>query len=170
MSISELLLPELDQEAASTRKVLEAIPTDKFDWQPHEKSMSFRGLATHMSNMPKWAVMTIEADSFDMAPPGEDATQEEAVTSVEHALKMFDENITAARAAIAGVDDERLMAPWTLMKGGEALFTMPRYSVIRSMIMNHMIHHRAQLGVYMRLNDLPVPSTYGPTADEAPGG
>jgi uncharacterized damage-inducible protein DinB len=170
MNISELLLPELDQESASTRKVLSALPADKLDWKPHEKSMSFRGLATHVANMPKWAVMTIDADSFDIAPSGEDATHEEAVTSVEHALKMFDENVAAARTAIAGTNDEHLMAPWTLMSGGGTLFTMPRYSVVRSMIMNHLIHHRAQLGVYMRLNDMPMPSTYGPTADDTPGG
>jgi uncharacterized damage-inducible protein DinB len=165
MTIAESLLPEYDQEMANVRKSLERIPEGKLDWKPHEKSWPFVGLATHIANMPGWTVMTIEQESFDMAPGGEQI-REEPVTSVQHALEMFDRNTAAARAAVAGATDEQLLAPWSLLAGGQPIFTMPRVAVVRLMIMNHMIHHRAQLGMYLRLNDIPVPSIYGPSADE----
>jgi len=168
MTLAESLLPEYDQEMANVRKSLERIPGDKLDWTPHDKSWPFAGLATHMANMPGWTVMTIEQESFDMAPDGGEPVKEEPITSVWHALEMFDRNTAAARAAIAGASDECLLAPWSLLSGGQPLFTMPRIAVVRMMIMNHMIHHRAQLGMYLRLNDIPVPSIYGPSADEGP--
>jgi uncharacterized damage-inducible protein DinB len=165
MTLAQSLLPEFDQEMANVRKTLERIPKDKLDWKPHEKSMAFVGLATHIANMPRWAVVTIDQDSFDMAPGGEQV-REEPVASVEAGLEMFDKNIAAARAAVEAAPDERLLAPWSLLAGGKPVLTMPRIAVLRIMIMNHMIHHRAQLGVYLRLNDIPVPSIYGPSADE----
>jgi uncharacterized damage-inducible protein DinB len=165
MTLAESLLPEYDQEMANVRKTLERIPNDKLDWKPHEKSMAFAGLATHIANMMHWAVVTIEQPSFDMAPGGEQV-REEAVTSVEHALEMFDRNTAAARAALAGASDEHLLETWSLLANGYPVLSMPRIAVLRVMIMNHMIHHRAQLGMYLRLNDLPVPSIYGPSADE----
>jgi uncharacterized damage-inducible protein DinB len=168
MGIRDAFLPEFDHETANTRKTIERIPADKLDWRPHERSMTFEGLATHLANMPRWAVMTVHEDKFDIAPEGEDPTREEPVGSVEKALGMFDRNVAAARAAIAGSDDERLRAPWSLLSGGTTLFTMPRIAVLRGMIMNHLIHHRGQLTVYLRLNDVPVPALYGPSADEAP--
>ena len=163
MGLSQSLLPEFDHEMATTRKVLERIPADNLDWKPHEKSMAFVDMATHMSNLPSWTVMTIHEDSFDMAPEGGEATHVEPVNSVDEAL-----NVADARAAIEGAGDEQLLESWSLLSGGEVVFSMPRIAVLRSMIMNHMIHHRGQLGVYLRLNDIPVPAAYGPTADEAP--
>ena len=166
MGLAATLLPEFDQEMANTRKSLERVPEDKLDWKPHEKSMSFVEIATHMANLLSWTVLSIEQDSYDMAPPGEDHPQVDPADSLESALAMFDKNVTAARAAIEGASDERLLAPWALLHGGNEVFKMPRVAVLRTMIMNHMIHHRAQLGVYLRLNDVPVPSLYGPSADE----
>jgi len=166
MKITDALLPEFDQEAASTRKVLERVPDDKLTWKPHPKSFSMGSLATHIANMMGWTVDTIAKDSFDIAPVGAPPYKEEPVKSRKELLEKWDKGVTAARAAIAGASDEHLMQPWSLMAGGQTLFTMPRIGCIRSFVMNHTIHHRAQLGVYLRLNDIPVPAIYGPSADE----
>lgn len=166
MGLGTAILPEFDHETANTRKVLERIPDDKLEWTPHEKSMPMVGLATHLANLPSWAAMSIGQDSFDMAPPGQGPLRLDPVPSVKAALELFDKNVAEARAAIAGASDDRLMGPWSLLAGGKEVFTMPRIAVLRAMVMNHMIHHRAQLGVYLRLNDVPVPAIYGPTADE----
>jgi uncharacterized damage-inducible protein DinB len=166
MAIAEALLPEFDQEMANTRKSLERIPGEKFDWKPHEKSMTLGGLATHIANLPSWTVFTIDQDNFDIAPPGSPPPHLDPVISVQAALDQFEKNVTDARAAIAKCSDERFLRTWSLLAGGETVFTMPRIAVVRSMVMNHLIHHRAQLGVYLRLNDVTVPSLYGPTADE----
>jgi uncharacterized damage-inducible protein DinB len=166
MALSEMLLPEFDREMANTRKTLERIPEEKFDWKPHEKSMALGVLATHLANLPTWVVSTINNDSLDIAPPGAPPLRIPAAASREDVLTRFDESVAAARDAIAGASDERLLGPWTLLSGGKTVFTMPRVAVLRSFVMNHSIHHRAQLGVYLRLNDVPVPSIYGPSADE----
>jgi uncharacterized damage-inducible protein DinB len=166
MSISESLLPEFDLEMANTRKTLERIPDDKFDWKPHEKSFAMGALVNHLATIPSWAQPTIEQDSLDLAPPGAPPYQVVPVKSRQEALETFDKNVAAARAAIAGASDEHLFKPWTLLAGGQTIFTMPRTAVLRGFIMNHIIHHRAQLGIYLRLNDVAVPSIYGPSADE----
>jgi uncharacterized damage-inducible protein DinB len=166
MKISELLLPEFDQEMAKTRATLERIPEDKFTWKPHAKSMTMISLGTHIANMTNWTVDTMTKDSYDFAPPGAAPYKEESATSRQDLLEKFDKGAGAARAAIAGGSDEAFGKPWSLLAGGKVLFTMPRYSCIRSFVLNHIIHHRAQLGVYLRLNDVAVPATYGPSADE----
>ena len=148
------------------RKTLERIPDDKLDWRPHEKSFDMRSMLTHMANMPKWTVMTMTETSFDLEPVGGDQIREEPIDSAEGALEMFDSNVAAAREAIANASDEAMMTSWSLLKAGEEIISMPRIAVLRSFIMNHMIHHRAQLTVYLRLNDVPVPALYGPSADE----
>ena len=167
MAIALSMLPEFDHEMANTRKTLERIPDERLDWKPHAKSMSFRELASHMANMPAWAGETIRTDVFDMAPKDGQTPGQEAVASVEHALKEFDRNVADARAAISGASDEQLLASWTLRAGDHTILTMPRVAVLRSFVINHMIHHRAQLSVYLRLCDLPVPALYGRSADEA---
>lgn len=166
MSISKALLPEFDQEMANTRKTLERVPDDKPDWKPHQKSMTMARLAGHVAEMPGWAVFTIEKDSLDIAPVGAPPQQGATAKSRQENLEMFDKNVAAARAAIAGASDDRLLKPWSLLMGGKTIFTMPRIAVLRGMVMNHAIHHRAQLGVYLRLNNIPVPAIYGPSADE----
>ncbi|MGA2741176.1 MAG: DinB family protein [Bryobacteraceae bacterium] len=164
--IRDALLPEFDQEMASTRKVLERCPEDKFAWKPHPKSFSMASLATHIANMTGWMVDTIERDSFDVAPPGAPPYKEEPAASRAELLMLFDKNAAAARTALAGAGDEHLAKTWSLLAGGETLLSMPRIACIRSFVMNHTIHHRAQLTVYLRLNDVPVPAIYGPSADE----
>jgi uncharacterized damage-inducible protein DinB len=166
MAISQSLLPEFDQEMANTRKTLERVPEDKFGWKPHEKSMALGRLTGHIAEMPGWAVMTLEKDSLDVAPAGQAPQQGAIAKSRREALEMFDKNVATARTAIASASDDHLMKPWTLLMAGRTIFSMPRIAVLRSMVMNHIIHHRAQLGVYLRLNNVPVPSIYGPSADE----
>ncbi len=166
MGLAESMLPEFDHEMANTRKTLERIPEEKHDWKPHEKSATLRGLATHLANLVSWTVHTMERDELDVAPEGQ-PLRTKPIESVEEALETFDRNVAAARAALAGASDEHLVKPWTLLAAGRQIFTQPRAGVLRGMILNHTIHHRAQLAVYLRLNDVPVPALYGPSADEA---
>lgn len=167
MALSNSLLPEFDNEMANTRKTLERVPDEKFAWKPHDKSFPMGGLATHLANLPSWGSLTLSSDSFDVAPEGKPMKTPE-LNSTKDVLQKFDENVTATRAAIVGASDEDFFKSWTLQSNGNTLMTMPKIAVLRSFVMNHMIHHRAQLGVYLRLNDIPVPSIYGPSADESP--
>jgi uncharacterized damage-inducible protein DinB len=166
MTLSEALLPEFDHEMANTRKTLERVPDDKFDWRPHPKSTTLGYLATHLGFLPGWALRAINQDSLDLAPGGGPPPRIPAAGSRQEVLEMFDKNVAEARAAIAGASDEHLLTPWSLLMGGKTIFTMPRFDVLRRTVMNHNIHHRAQLGVYLRLNDIPLPALYGPSADE----
>ena len=168
MGLSKSLLPEFDHEMANTRKTLERVPDDKSDWKPHEKSMAMGGLATHLSNIPTWAVYAIGQDSLDLVPEGKPLPPAELAKSQAELLATFDMNVAKARAAIAGASDAELFKPWSLMTNGNTIMTMPKIVVLRGFVMSHMIHHRAQLGVYLRLNDIPVPAIYGPSADENP--
>lgn len=167
MGLSNALLPEFDNEMANTRKTLERVPDDKYDWKPHEKSSAMGALAGHLANMPSWGAMAVGSDSFDMAPGGQPVTTPPPSSAAE-LLATFDENVAKTREAIAGASDEELFKPWSLLSNGNTLLTIPKIAVLRTFVMNHVIHHRAQLGVYLRLNDIPVPSIYGPSADENP--
>jgi len=167
MAISNSLLPEFDNEMKNTRKTLERVPDDKFAWKPHDKSFPMGALATHLANLPSWGSLTLASDSFDVAPGGKPMKTPE-LNSTQEVLKAFDENVAATRTAIEAAADEELFKPWTLKSNENAIMTMPKIGVLRNFVMNHMIHHRAQLGVYLRLNDIPVPSIYGPSADESP--
>jgi uncharacterized damage-inducible protein DinB len=162
MSLSQALLAEYDQEMASTRKTLERIPMDKYDWQPHSKSFSIGKLATHVAEIPGWGTVTAQTSELDFAQPFERPTPR----TTEELLAFFDQNAAQARDAIAGMSDEEFGQPWTLRNGEHVIFTAPKAAVLRSFVMNHLIHHRAQLTVYLRLNDVPVPALYGPSADE----
>jgi uncharacterized damage-inducible protein DinB len=164
--IGSSLLSELEQENASTRKTLERVPDDKFGWKPHEKSYTMGALASHLAAIPGWGAMTIQTESLDINPPGGPGLTPPVATNREELLALFDKSVGEFRATLERADDAAFMRPWSLLNGGQVMFTMPRVAVIRGMIMNHIIHHRAQLGVYLRLNDLPVPSVYGPSADE----
>jgi uncharacterized damage-inducible protein DinB len=164
MAISQALLPEFDQEMANTRKALERIPDGKFGWKPHDKSSTLGALAGHVASLPNLASMAIGQDSFDMTkrpkPPQMDNRAE--------VLAVFDKTAAEARKAIASASDEHLMKTWSLLFGDKTLLTMPRAAVLRTLFLNHLIHHRGQLTVYLRLNNVPVPSIYGPSADENP--
>jgi uncharacterized damage-inducible protein DinB len=166
MAIGDGLLPEFDQEMANTRRTLERVPDDKLAWKPHPKSGAMGWLAGHLAQLPNWAALTLAGDSFDLEPGGVAPTPPPLPKSRQEILDMFDKHVAAGRSAIAGASDEQLLKPWTLLKNGQAILTLPRIAVLRSFVLNHLIHHRAQLGVYLRLNDLPVPSIYGPSADE----
>lgn len=162
MRLNELLLPEFDREMANMRKTLERVPDDRFDWKPHEKSTTMGKLAAHLATLPTFAERALNTDSFDAAQ----ARPTGSTTSTAEVLEKFDKAVADARNAIAEATDEQLLQPWTLLNGGRTILTLPRIGVLRSFIMNHMIHHRAQLSVYLRLNDIPVPALYGPSADE----
>ena len=163
MSLSQSLLPEFDNEMANTRRVLERMPADKFAWQPHPKSFTLGRLATHVAELPGWAITTVNTDELDFGTGDYKPPQ---VETTEDLLALFDKNIAEARAALAGAPDDIWSKGWTLRNGEHVIFTLPKIAVWRSFVMNHIIHHRAQLTVYMRLNDIPVPSIYGPSADE----
>ncbi len=166
MSIAQSLLPEFDQEVATARRVLERVPGDKLAWKPHEKSMTMGRLASHVAELPQWATQTFKADVLDLEPPEGETWEAANLDSVPAILELFDTSVAAARDAIASASDGEYMKAWTLARGGEEILTMPKVAVVRSFVMNHLIHHRAQLGVFLRLNDVAVPQTYGPTADE----
>lgn len=171
MAIRDSILPEFDHEMASTRKTLERVPEGKPDFKPHVKSMPLGRLAGHVAEIPGWAKETIQLDSLEIHPPGSSAEQMALqMTSRKQLLEEFDKRAAAGRAAIASASDEQLMKPWSLVAGGKTVFTLPKIAVLRGFVMNHLIHHRAQLGVYLRLNDVALPSIYGPSADEDPMG
>jgi len=162
MKISDALLPEFDMEMANTRRALERVPDDKWSWKPHEKSGTAGWLAGHISNLPGWATVTVNMDELDIQP----GFKLPEVHNSAELLANFDKQAGEARAALAGASDEHLMQPWSLKVQGKVIFTMPRVAVLRNMVFNHIVHHRGQLTVYLRLNDLPVPALYGPSADE----
>ena len=164
--IAHSILPEFDQEMARTRKTLERLPAEKLAWKPHEKSMTMGQLATHLINVPTWGQMVLTTPELDINPEGKPLQQPPLIKSIEEALKQFDENVATFRTTLAKSHDETFLENWSLIANGTKIFTMRRLACIRSMVLNHMIHHRAQLGVYYRLNDIPVPALYGPSADE----
>jgi uncharacterized damage-inducible protein DinB len=165
-NISQSLLPEFDHEMANTRKSLERVPEGKGDFTPHTKSMTLAQLAGHIVDIPTWAVMTLTVDEFDVNPPTGPKYDSYVFATRADALARFDAEMKKAREALAATSDEQMMGSWALKSGGHQIMAMPRVAVFRSFVMNHMIHHRAQLGVYLRMNDVPVPGLYGPSADE----
>ncbi len=166
MTYAEMLLPEFDQEMASTRKVLERIPDDKLDWQPHPKSHTIGWNANHLANLPDWLVHALNSTSLDTAPVGGEPFRLPNLGSRAEILESFDHNVAAARAALVAATDEEMGCTWTLLRAGNPIFSMPRSTIVRSFVLNHIVHHRAILCVYLRLNDIPVPGMYGPSGDE----
>jgi uncharacterized damage-inducible protein DinB len=167
MTLADMLLPEFDQEMKTTRKYLERFPADKADYKPHEKSMTMARLASHVAEMPTWATVTFTADEMDLNPIGGAPHKTPDYRTSAELLASFDKNVAEARAAIAGAADGDHAKGWSLKSAGKTYFTMPKGVVLRTFVLSHIIHHRAQLGVYYRLNNVPVPATYGPTADES---
>lgn len=162
-TIASAFIAEMQQEAAVARKCLERVPAEKFDWKPHEKSMAFGSLASHVAEMFGWTGATLQHPELDFAKmdykPLDPASNEDLV-------EFFDKTVAEAIDVLRNTPDEVFMEPWTLRNGETVYFTLPKVAVMRSMVMNHIIHHRGQLSVYLRLNDIPVPSIYGPSADE----
>lgn len=161
MPISEMLLTEYDQEMANTRKALERVPAEKWDWKPHAKSGSLGWMASHIATLPQFLITTVNTSEFEI-----EGSPRLKVDNASELLKVFDEQRQKGREAIAKVTDEQLKETWTLKWKGNTLFAMPKYNVIRVMCLNHIIHHRAQFTMYLRQLDIPVPALYGPSADE----
>jgi uncharacterized damage-inducible protein DinB len=166
VSIAKSMLPEFDQEMAGTRKSLERIPDDKLQWKAHPKSNTIGWVAAHLAEIPGWVQGILEQDTWDINPVGGEPYRTPKAVSGQQLLDIFDNNVAAARKSLEAATDEALMKPWSLVSGGQTLFTMPRIAVLRGFVLNHTIHHRAHLCVYLRLNDIPVPSLYGPSGDE----
>ena len=162
MTIRDTLLTEFDHEMAATRKLVERVPDDRLAWKPHEKSYSLGGLATHLSNLLLWAGSILNEDSFDLAV---ELPRNAEITSRAELLSRFDANSKRVRGWMDKTDAE-YGGRWSLKRGGQELFSMPRVVAFRSFVVNHMIHHRGQMTVYLRHNDVPLPALYGPTADE----
>lgn len=162
MPLIDLLLPEFDREMGLVRKVVERVPDAQLSFRPHTKSMSAGELATHLSNIPLWAAETMRTRELDL-PSDARATVPDTVAAI---VAHFDAQVADARRRLVDASDAELMIPWTFKVDGAALFTMPRVTVLRTFVLNHAVHHRGQLTVYLRLLDVPVPSLYGPSADE----
>jgi uncharacterized damage-inducible protein DinB len=165
MAIRDALLPEYDHEMGTTRRLLERTPEAEFAWKPHDKSMTLGQLAGHIANIPRWCNAITDNAVFDVATAGDDA-RPRTPTSIADLVTEFDRKVADARARIAATGDPQMAEPWTFKQGDQEIFTMPRVSAIRSFILNHIIHHRGQLSVYLRLKNVPLPPIYGPTADE----
>ncbi len=163
MSIAEILLPEIKHEAESTGKMLSAIPTDKFDYTPHEKSMKLKDLATHIADLSGWIAAIVSTDYMDFA---EGKAPRPEINSTADLVKYFEDNTQKSIAALSGTSDEDLAKNWVLRHGDHVILDLPKAAVIRSMAMNHVYHHRAQIGMYLRLLDEPIPGMYGPSADD----
>lgn len=163
MALKDVLLAELKYETSNTRKMIERLQADKFNWKPHEKSYSLGALAVHISVIPRWISRIVSNDEFDfskhtLVPP--------VATSVEDVLKIFDDFLAENIPILEAATDEILNGNWTLRRGDHIFFTLPKKVALRNMVFNHIIHHRGQLSVYLRLLDIPVPGMYGPSADE----
>lgn len=161
MTISDLLSGEVEQEFANTRKMLERVPADKFDWSPHEKSMSVKQLATHIANLASFAGMMLTTNELDFAT----VTQPE-INSTEDLLKLHDKGVESTKSAIKSAKEEDYDKEFVFRVGDNVFMKMPVKDFIRKMALSHIYHHRAQLGVYLRLLDVPIPGMYGPSADD----
>jgi uncharacterized damage-inducible protein DinB len=166
MSIGENYLAELKQEAATTRKILKIVPLEKGDWKPHAKNFSLLQLATHVAEIPSYLTMTISQDELDFAksnykPP--------VPASSAELLSIFEKNVKNAEDSLIHCSDEEMQKNWTMRSGDQIFFSSPKVSVLRNLCLNHLVHHRAQLGLYLRLLDIPIPGSYGPSADDKAG-
>jgi len=166
MTIGQSMLPEFDQEMQSTRKVLERVPDEKWNWKPHEKSGTLGWLATHVGTVPEWIGVTLTTEELDYAPVDGPGYEPPKISNRKELLEAFDKHSAAAREALSKVSDADIMKNWKLLAGGKEIFTLPRVACLRGMCLNHLYHHRGQLTVYFRLVGVPVPGLYGPSADE----
>jgi uncharacterized damage-inducible protein DinB len=168
MKIADMLLPELDHEAAVTRLLIEGAPERRASWTPHPRARTLGELCLHLAQLPLWGVRVMQQTTFDLTPPeGTDPFPRPGFVSQQATLATFDEHVTQARALIADASDPEFLVPWILKDAGHVVFTMPRLAVLRSLVLSHLVHHRGQLTVYLRLCDVALPPIYGPTADSA---
>ncbi len=162
MKLNEPLLAELSREAATARRMLERLPQTQFAWRPHERSMTLGRLTTHIAEIPGWVGSCLDKEGFDFS--GDHAPR--TIQTGAELLAFFDQNVATATQVVKGLSNERLLGNWRLTRQGQLIVEMPRIGVVRALLLNHFIHHRGQLSVYMRLLNVPVPSIYGPSADE----
>ena len=167
MNMAQAFLAEFSYEMRNTRRMLERVPDGALEFKPHKKSMTMAALAGHIAEMPGWGKLTAELEQYELYPEDGPRFEPFQAPSRARALEVFDENVRQAEEAIGKVSDADMQVPWTLLVHGHEAFKMPRIGALKSMILNHSIHHRAQLGVYLRMNDVPVPGMYGPSADES---
>jgi len=165
MSIAQTLLPEFDHEMANTRRLLEVVPAADAAWRPHPKSYSLGDLTAHIATLPLWGRIALQQPELDLGSPANASIARVRFTTVAELLEQFDRNVREARAALASTSDAAMGLTWSLKNAGTPIFTLPRAVVMRGFVLSHMIHHRGQLSVYLRLRDVPLPSLYGPTAD-----
>ena len=170
MTIAEGFFIEFDEEMKKTRSMLERVPDAVLDYKPHPKSMSMRELASHIAEIPGWGATALESDELDLQPPQGPAYKPYLGESSDGILGSFDGSVVKAKEAISAVSDEAILTDWTFLMHAKPIFTMPRIAVLKSMTLCHIIHHRAQLGVYLRMNDVPIPGMYGPSADDLEAG
>lgn len=163
MRIADLFASEMAHEAISTRKMLERVPEDQLGWKPHDKSMTLGFLATHISQIPFWGTTTLTSEKFVF---DENTPKTPEATSRAELLEKFDTQLADFQQALREYPNDQMMVPWRLLVGDHVVFELPRFMVIRSMVLSHLIHHRGQLSVYLRMLDVPLPSVYGPSADE----
>ena len=164
--MTELFLAELEREAVPTRRVLERVPEGRDEWKPHEKSMALGYLSNLVATMPSWIAMMVTQNELDFNPPGGQRYRPRQAASNRELLEAFDQSVAKAREALLSTNDEHLMTTWRFLSGGKVVSEQPRHIVLRDGVLNHLAHHRGQLTVYLRLNDILVPSIYGPSADE----
>jgi uncharacterized damage-inducible protein DinB len=169
MKLAGFFLDELEREAGATRRVLERVPEGRNDWKPHAKSMPLGYLAALVAIMPAWIAMMITQDELDVGAPGASSFKPPAWSTNGDLLRLFEDSMPKGRRALSETTEEHLLTPWRFLMGGRVVSENPRYVMIRDAALNHWVHHRAQLTVYLRLNDVAVPSIYGPSADEARG-
>lgn len=162
MSIIQMLLKELDQEALTTRKILERVPNDKYDWKPHQKSMSIRQLTTHIAELPSWITMALTTNELDFA---NNPYQPVRINNTTELLELFEKSLADGREHLAAANEEDLLPDW-ILRSGETIYSVTTKGEIIRMTFSQIVHHRAQLGVYLRLLDIPIPGSYGPSADE----
>ncbi len=166
MRIGQAMIPEFDMEMANTRKVLERIPDEKLNWKIHDKSNTIGWVANHLADIPGWVDMALSHDALDVEPVAGQPYKSPAEPTTEAIVAHFDKKVAQARTLLETVEDAKLHETWKLMKQGEEIMAMPRLAVLRTWVLNHTIHHRAHLCVYLRVNDIPVPGLYGPSADD----
>jgi uncharacterized damage-inducible protein DinB len=165
VSIAQTILPEFDHETAKTRLLLERVPEERADWKPHLKSRTLGELVVHLAMLPNWTPVTLKQPEYDTNPTGAEPSSLAHFESIAKTIGAYDQAVKSAREILVGTTDGEMMAPWVLKNGGKVLFTMPRVTVFRAFVLNHSIHHRGQLSVYLRMCDVAIPAIYGPTAD-----
>lgn len=163
MSLIDAFVAEIEQEANNTRKILALVPVDKFDWKPHEKSMPMKNLAAHIAGLTAWPALIAQTDHFDFAERG---LSQPEIRSAEDLVRELEKNTQKSVDALRAVKEDDLKENWVLRSGDHVIYDLPKVAVMRSMAMNHVYHHRAQLGVYLRLLGIAIPGMYGPSADE----